>query len=39
MPLIRFRLNGVETSVEVEADRTLLDILRNEFTHHQHELV
>ena len=31
MPLIRFRLNGVETSVEVEADRTLLDILRNEF--------
>lgn len=31
MPPIRFRLNGVETSVEVEADRTLLDILRNEF--------
>lgn len=31
MPLIRFRLNGVETSVEVEADRTLLDVLRNEF--------
>lgn len=31
MPLIRFRLNGVDTSVEVEADRTLLDILRNEF--------
>lgn len=31
MPLIRFRLNGVDTSVEVETDRTLLDILRNEF--------
>ena len=30
MPPIRFRLNGVETSVEVEADRTLLDILRDE---------
>src|SRR5436305_14281567 len=28
MPRIRFRLNGVETSVDADSDRSLLDILR-----------
>jgi nicotinate dehydrogenase subunit A len=28
MPSIRFRLNGVETDVEADPDRSLLDILR-----------
>jgi nicotinate dehydrogenase subunit A len=28
MPNIRFRLNGVETDVDADPDRTLLDILR-----------
>jgi nicotinate dehydrogenase subunit A len=28
MPRIRFRLNGVETTVEADPDRSLLDILR-----------
>jgi nicotinate dehydrogenase subunit A len=31
MPTIRFRLNGVETSIDTDADRSLLDILRGEF--------
>ena len=31
MPQIRFRLNGVETSVDTDPDRSLLDILRSEF--------
>ena len=31
MPQIRFRLNGLETSVDADPDRSLLDILRNEF--------
>lgn len=31
MPQIRFRLNGVETSVDADRDRPLLDILRSEF--------
>jgi nicotinate dehydrogenase subunit A len=30
MPQIRFRLNGAETSVDADPDRSLLDILRNE---------
>lgn len=30
MPQIRFRLNGADTSVEADADRSLLDILRGE---------
>jgi nicotinate dehydrogenase subunit A len=28
MPSVRFRLNGVETDVETDVDRSLLDILR-----------
>ena len=28
MPRIRFRLNGVETDVDADPDRSLLDILR-----------
>jgi nicotinate dehydrogenase subunit A len=28
MPSIRFRLNGVETTVEADSDRSLLDVLR-----------
>jgi nicotinate dehydrogenase subunit A len=28
MPSVRFRLNGVETSVDADPDRSLLDILR-----------
>jgi nicotinate dehydrogenase subunit A len=28
MPSVRFRLNGVETDVDADADRSLLDILR-----------
>jgi nicotinate dehydrogenase subunit A len=28
MPRVRFRLNGVETSVDADPDRSLLDILR-----------
>jgi nicotinate dehydrogenase subunit A len=28
MPRVRFRLNGVETEVEVDSDRPLLDVLR-----------
>ena len=31
MPQIRFRLNGVDTSVDTDPDRPLLDILRSEF--------
>ena len=30
MPRIRFRLNGVETEVDADPDRTLLDILRGQ---------
>jgi aerobic-type carbon monoxide dehydrogenase small subunit (CoxS/CutS family) len=30
MPQIRFRLNGVDTSVDADPDRSLLDILRGE---------
>jgi nicotinate dehydrogenase subunit A len=30
MPHIRFRLNGVETVVDADADRSLLDILRGQ---------
>jgi nicotinate dehydrogenase subunit A len=30
MPIVRFRLNGVETSIDADADRNLLDILRSE---------
>lgn len=30
MPIVRFRLNGVETSFEADADRNLLDVLRSE---------
>ena len=30
MPQIRFRLNGADTSVEADPDRSLLDILRGE---------
>src|SRR6266704_4112931 len=31
MPHIRFRLNGVETEVDADPDRSLLDILRGHF--------
>jgi nicotinate dehydrogenase subunit A len=31
MPQIRFRLNGVDTSVDSDPDRPLLDVLRSEF--------
>jgi nicotinate dehydrogenase subunit A len=31
MPQIRFRLNGVDTSVDADPDRPLLDVLRSEF--------
>jgi nicotinate dehydrogenase subunit A len=31
MPEIRFRLNGLETSIDTDPGRSLLDILRNEF--------
>ena len=31
MPAIRFRLNGVETTIDADPDRTLLDVLRAEF--------
>ena len=31
MPSIRFRLNGVETDVDADPDRSLLDILRGHF--------
>lgn len=31
MSQIRFRLNGLEMSVDTDPDRSLLDILRNEF--------
>jgi nicotinate dehydrogenase subunit A len=31
MPQIRFRLNGVDASVDTDPDRTLLDVLRSEF--------
>ena len=31
MPTIRFRLNGVATEVDAEANRPLLDILRGHF--------
>jgi nicotinate dehydrogenase subunit A len=30
MPSVRFRLNGVETDVDVDPDRSLLDILRGQ---------
>ncbi len=30
MPAIRFRLNGVETTVDADPDRSLLDVLRGE---------
>jgi nicotinate dehydrogenase subunit A len=30
MPIVRFRLNGVETAIDADADRSLLDILRGE---------
>jgi nicotinate dehydrogenase subunit A len=30
MPAIRFRLNGVETTVDADPDRPLLDVLRGE---------
>src|ERR671928_768753 len=30
MPQVRFRLNGIETSVDADQDRSLLDILRGE---------
>ena len=30
MPAIRFRLNGVETTVDADPDRSLLDVLRAE---------
>src|SRR4030081_3519132 len=30
MPNIRFRLNGVETAVDADSDRSLLDILRGQ---------
>ncbi len=29
MPLIRFRLNGVETEIDADPNRTLLDLLRD----------
>lgn len=31
MPQIRFRLNGVQTDVDADPERSLLDILRSEF--------
>src|SRR5436190_11841076 len=31
MPTVRFRLNRVETSIDTDADRSLLDVLRSEF--------
>jgi nicotinate dehydrogenase subunit A len=31
MPQIRFRLNGLDTSVDADPNRSLLDVLRNEF--------
>jgi len=31
MPIVRFRLNGVEASIDTDADRSLLDVLRSEF--------
>jgi nicotinate dehydrogenase subunit A len=31
MPNIRFRLNGAETEVDADPDRSLLDILRSQF--------
>ena len=31
MPQVHFRLNGVETSIDADPDRSLLDILRGEF--------
>jgi nicotinate dehydrogenase subunit A len=30
MPIVRFRLNGVETTIDTDADRNLLDVLRGE---------
>src|SRR3954453_17032445 len=30
MPRVRFRLNGLETSIDTDADRTVLEILRGE---------
>jgi nicotinate dehydrogenase subunit A len=30
MPSVRFRLNGVETAVEADPDRSLLDVLRGQ---------
>ena len=30
MPVVRFRLNGAETSIDADADRNLLDVLRSE---------
>jgi nicotinate dehydrogenase subunit A len=30
MPIVRFHLNGVETAIDADADRSLLDILRGE---------
>ena len=31
MPPVHFRLNGAETSIDADPNRSLLDILRNEF--------
>lgn len=31
MPSVRFRLNGVETEVDADRDRPLLDVLRGQF--------
>src|SRR5438876_10289438 len=31
MPSVRFRLNGVETDIDADPDRSLLDILRGQF--------
>src|SRR3954447_15468728 len=31
MPSVRFRLNGAETEVDADSDRSLLDILRGQF--------
>jgi len=31
MPPVRFRLNGVDTSVDTDPERSLLDVLRSEF--------
>ena len=31
MPSVRFRLNGAETEVDADPDRSLLDILRGQF--------